>query len=367
MKYIRIALISITLLVLNYAVFIDIPKQFSGNQHIPELQRILLNRKIYLVVMLLMLLLTYVRYISKNPTIAAKWKPVFFSVISSVIIFYGVELYFTCKTKSHAIGYSYAGKLWMLKYWNPINGNGFRDDAKPQDSGKRTIFFIGDSFTAGHGIEDVSDRYSDLFKASRIDCNVYNLGINGIGTQKELDILKSAPVKPAIVFWQYFFNDIDELLLAYDYAFSFTPYRENNVWIRKITKGSFFFNYLYWSIPHEDASAYLRALEKGIRNKELIKQHLSDCDAVITYCKDNDIKLVLLSFPLFAVDDNHVFNKHTRFIADHFASKAVDVVRVDALTKDMRREEKMINDSDPHASRQVNRRVADFILSKMKI
>lgn len=365
MKYIQIILVTCLLLILHYAVFYTIPNQFAEN-NLAELQRIIINRRIYLVVIMILSLFAYRKYLYLNPKFTNKIKAIIFSIVISFNVFYAVELFFSFKAKSHAIGYSYAGKIWNIRYWKPINANGFRDIIFQHNFNNKTIFFIGDSFTEGHGIENIEDRYSDIIRNALPNYNVYNLGINGIGTKKETTILTLAEIKPNIAFWQYFFNDIDELLQKYGYNFSFTPYNDINTFIQKIVKGSFFFNYIYWSSPHKDAQSYLDGLENGCKNKDLMKEHLQDCDAMINYCADNNIKLVFIGFPLFVVDDNNIFNKHNKFMLDYFASKSIATVDVNAITKNLTTKQKVVNNFDMHASKLVNKKVAEYILKHEK-
>ena len=366
MKNFQIVLVVFFLLILHYAVFYTIPNQFSVSNTMADMQRIILNRRIYLVLIIALSLFSYKRFISKNLKISTAVKATLFSIIVSLNIFYFVEVYFSFKTKSHAVGYSYAGKLWSIKYWNPINANGFRDETFEHNVNNKTIFFIGDSFTEGHGIENIADRYSNIIRKSLSNYNVYNLGVNGIGTKKETDILTLAPIKPNVVFWQYFSNDIDELLTKYGYKFSFTPYNDINTFVQKIVRGSFFFNYIYWAMPHKDAQEYLDALANGLKNKKLIQEHLQNCDAIINYCEANKIKLVFVGFPLFVADKKNPFNTHLNFMQQYIDSKLVDKIDVDVLTKDLKVEDKVVNNFDPHASRLVNKKIADYILKENK-
>ena len=63
-----------------------------------------------------------------------------------------------------------ASKRWVDIHVTYTRG-GFRDDRQTLDSlqmqpndGRRRIVFAGDSFTFGHGIKDVDDRFSNLVR-----------------------------------------------------------------------------------------------------------------------------------------------------------------------------------------------------------
>lgn len=361
MKLIKIILFALIWLLLNYAVFIHIPTLFDNKSATQtELNRIILNRKTFLIILIVFGVYLYIKnhmYIYR-----INIKIFTFSLLMSVSIFYLFELYFTFNTKSHAIGYSYAGRLWMMRFWNPVNKLNFRDIEFQHNTLKKSIYFIGDSFTAGHGIKNATDRYSDIIRNKKTDFEVYNLGINGIGTQKELAILKSVAVDNATVIWQYCPNDIDELLPKYGYHFEFTPYNDISGFIKQIVKGSFFANYLYWSMPHNDAIAYQKSLESALKNKPLADEHLKDCEQIINYCSANSIRLFVVVFPYFFADDTNIFNQQAEMMTNFLKAKNIPVVDVDSLTKDMKTIDKVVNNFDPHANETVHRRISKYLI-----
>lgn len=237
---------------------------FNDADDIRQLKEIILVRKICLAAIQLYLIYILIS-IAKWKSSKFKLNSLFFSLVSIVFVLFSFELFFTFFTKSHSVGYSYAGKLWTMKYWYPINKEGFRDSDIQHNIKHENIVFLGDSFTAGDGIENISDRYSDIVKSKMPNYNVYNLGISGIGTKHEFEILENTKIKPDILFLQYFFNDIDELLDKYGYSYVFSPYNDLSNSLNKLVKSSFLFNYIYWLLPHDDLSSYLNSIELGIK------------------------------------------------------------------------------------------------------
>src|SRR5262245_32327227 len=82
-----------------------------------------------------------------------------------------VELYFSViYDQSDSFNMSLVSKHWFLRHVVPNNA-GFRD-AKPLTrqvpAGMQRVCFVGDSFTFGHGVKDVADRFSDRVGA-RLD------------------------------------------------------------------------------------------------------------------------------------------------------------------------------------------------------
>jgi len=67
---------------------------------------------------------------------------------------------------SDAFNYTKTSERWQARYYHR-NALGFRDDLTYElriPLGKRRIFFLGDSFTAGHGIKDVDDRFANRIR-----------------------------------------------------------------------------------------------------------------------------------------------------------------------------------------------------------
>jgi len=74
------------------------------------------------------------------------------------------------------------------------NNIGFRDDVDydlgPPASGVRRVDFVGDSFTAGHGVARVDDRFANLVRAARPGWQVHVFARNGQDTGQELDFVE---------------------------------------------------------------------------------------------------------------------------------------------------------------------------------
>ena len=81
-----------------------------------------------------------------------------FTVMYLVVL---LEIVFgTCFVHSDGYGFTLASKRWFQMYWNPINSYGYRDFEHEWED-KKILFILGDSFATGHGIKNISDRFSD--------------------------------------------------------------------------------------------------------------------------------------------------------------------------------------------------------------
>jgi hypothetical protein len=83
-------------------------------------------------------------------------------------------------------------KRWFERHWRD-NSFGVRDDvdyALRPVPGRRRISFVGDSFTAGHGVANVAARYPNLLRARHPEWEVHALAIPGLETPEETQLLR---------------------------------------------------------------------------------------------------------------------------------------------------------------------------------
>ena len=114
-------------------------------------------------------------------------------VLSFFVLFLFLEGVFMFIPRSHSADYTLASRLWYKKYWKPINSLGFRD-GEP-NSNNPVILFVGDSFTAGHGLKSVHERFSDIVgKHLQIKgkaYNVTNIGLPNLDSRSEYDVMNN--------------------------------------------------------------------------------------------------------------------------------------------------------------------------------
>lgn len=93
-----------------------------------------------------------------------------------------------------AFGLLKTSQRWFDRHYQR-NSWQLRDDveytfAKPL--GRRRVTFVGDSFTAGHGVRDVGERFANRIRKARPDWDVQVLARNGLDTGAEIDALLAA-------------------------------------------------------------------------------------------------------------------------------------------------------------------------------
>jgi lysophospholipase L1-like esterase len=83
-------------------------------------------------------------------------------------------------------------RRWMVRHWR-TNGFGVRDDVEytaAAPPGRRRILFLGDSFTAGQGVE-VAERFGNRIRAARPDWDVQVVADLGWDTREQTRVAQS--------------------------------------------------------------------------------------------------------------------------------------------------------------------------------
>ena len=110
-----------------------------------------------------------------------------------VLMFLGGELYFRfVYDKTDSLSFTKVSQRWMKRYFVE-NSAGFRDNiqySKVIEPGKRRISFIGDSFTAGHGVRSVEDRFANIIRAVHPEWEIHVFAKLGADTGDEIKLIQ---------------------------------------------------------------------------------------------------------------------------------------------------------------------------------
>jgi hypothetical protein len=128
------------------------------------------------------------------------------------------EVYFRffCDT-TDSLAYTKICERWVQRHWR-VNNAGCRDNVDYSPAlkpGTHRVSFVGDSFTAGHGIKDVEDRFPNILRRAHPDWEVQVLANVGLDTGGELALMKKAYAQgyqAHEVVLVYCLNDIGDLM-----------------------------------------------------------------------------------------------------------------------------------------------------------
>lgn len=332
-----------------------------------ELSRVNHGIRIILVVFLTIEIFGLIRHILESKTASDMRKTLSISGLIVFVFLLVLEVTFMFIPRTHTFDLTHASKLWFKIYWKPTNLYGYRDHIIEHDPSKKTYFFVGDSFTAGFGIKNAKDRYSDLVSAKRPDINVYNLGINAIDTKREFiymeDFIRNSTIKPDHIFLLYYGNDIDIAAMnnRLDLKGFFTPYSDIPAWLNPVIRSSYFLDYLYWLFPRNDSVNYRDFLVDAYNSEETLEERYDDLSRFIDFTNDNAAELVIILFPfLQGLDASEELYMHK--IRSFFESHNIKILDVSTLVQGLSPYKTLVNNHDAHASVLVNRLIADEIL-----
>ncbi|HWX19985.1 MAG TPA: SGNH/GDSL hydrolase family protein [Candidatus Binatia bacterium] len=119
------------------------------------------------------------------------------------------EVYFRFLYNStDSLLFSKVSQRWFKRYYQ-WNGANLRDNLEYSlriAPGKRRISFVGDSFTVGHGVKNVEDRFANRLRREHPEWEIHVLAMLGFNTGDEVDYLAG---------WLPKGYQLDEVVLVY--------------------------------------------------------------------------------------------------------------------------------------------------------
>lgn len=119
-----------------------------------------------------------------------------------------------------ALAYTKVSRRWLDRYWK-ANSAGVRDNVEYSlgiKPGARRITFIGDSFTAGHGVKNVEDRFVNRLRRQHSEWEVHCLAELGMETGDQIRYLQEWLQRGYAldqVVLIYCLNDVSDLVPAW--------------------------------------------------------------------------------------------------------------------------------------------------------
>ncbi|MDL1900822.1 SGNH/GDSL hydrolase family protein [Anaerolineae bacterium CFX9] len=216
-----------------------------------------------------------------------------------VLLLGGAEVYFrTAYAESDGLP-TLALENWLARYWQ-TNSLGYRDREWTPEvyAGRRTILAVGDSFTAGWGIADPADRWTDRLAALLGEGSaLINLGDPGAATPRALQHLQDYPLQtPDVVIWQYYLNDIDDAALSIGLDPGLNPLEGMPSWAQE----SYLGNFVYWRLANPQmrgTSTYIEWLFSMFDHSVVWEIHARQLNAVIDQVEAMGADLIVVIFP----------------------------------------------------------------------
>jgi len=274
--------------------------------------------------------------------------------------------------RTDAFGATFVCERWFRRHYR-TNSDGFRDDfdyrlgAAP--AAERRVTFVGDSFTAGHGVADVNDRFANRVRAARPNWEVHVMAMCGWDTGQELDLLNRilpettrGEYRYDEVVLVYFLNDICDMLPGIeDYGRRIEHVRERGF----LARSSYLFDMLrfVWAASTDSQiRAYFPMVASAYDGAtwEMQERRL---DALRKAVTSRGGRLSVVTFPMMQLvgPDYPLRDVHRRL--DAFW-RGEGVAHLDLLDVFDGRAagDLVVNRFDPHPNEEAHRIVADALL-----
>jgi len=293
------------------------------------------------------------------------------------LCFAGGELYYRfVYDTTDSIAYTKVSQQWGERYIVQ-NSAGFRDNVQyslPITPGKRRISFLGDSFTVGHGVKSVEDRFPNLLRAQHADWEIHVLAKLGWDTGRELQELekyqKSGYQFDNVVL-VYCLNDVADLFPEWTQAVErIQEESKRGGWLRR---HSFFLDILYhrYMAAHnpyiKNYYGFVRQGYEGAR-WESQQQRLSALQQLV---ESNGGKFTVVTFPFMqSIGPNYEYGVVHERLDDFW--KRLNVPHLDLLSTfgGQSRRQIMVNAYDPHPNEFANslaaRAIEAFLAEQMR-
>ena len=135
----------------------------------------------------------------------------------SVTVFGGELYYRFFYDATDSFGLTKVTARWFDRHFQ-FNASRFRDNIQYHSTrlkDRRQVTFVGDSFTAGHGVKNVDDRFANRIRASRPEWDIHVAARCGWDTGAQLDFLHRAAESGYdvdLVVLVYCLNDVADII-----------------------------------------------------------------------------------------------------------------------------------------------------------
>ncbi len=312
------------------------------------------------------------RYLRRTPRLNNALVNVGLSLCSVWTILLIFEAFFSVfMVQSDNWGFTLSCREWLARYAVPRNSMGYRDDERTAQSlqGRRVAIVTGDSLMLGWGIKDYRNRFSNVLERELGPrWTVANVAQGGWDTPKELEAVRTYPLKPELVIVGYFHNDIEHALKASGKPFM--PIPPAPAFLAPLLDRSLLADFLYWKAYRRlmlmgAAQSFWDNLEGGYTDDTIWAKHRKALEQFVDYTRTQHIRLlVLVLFNPYDVARSDRINQSRVFPL--FKELGVDYVDAAECVRGLTTREIVVNPYDGHYNERVNARIAATVANHLR-
>ncbi len=257
-------------------------------------------------------------------------------------------------------------KRWQQRHYR-FNNYHWRDNMdyeKQKDPARKRITFVGDSFTAGHGVKNVDDRFANIIRQQHPEWEVHVLAANGFETNDAWESIarcEEIGYETDVFVLIYNLNDICWLSSAttaiYDRIFSFEQE------LSFLEKESYLLNFLAfrWKAFHDpDIRNYYHFVRDSYTGKEWEKQQ-ELLRQIRDYLAGRKIKLLVVTFPMLQQLEEYGFTGIHSQLAGFWSSHDVPHLDLLPVFQQHSNNDLVVNAYDAHPNETAHRLAAAAI------
>jgi hypothetical protein len=291
---------------------------------------------------------------------------VLLAIFSIWLVLVGLELFFRFFfAQSDGWNFTLAAENWSNRYWQ-VNSLGYRDIEWTSDmlAGRTKIMVLGDSFVAGHGIEDEDNRFSNVLgQLLGPDYAVMNVGMSGADTRKAIENGLGYPHTPDMLVYAFYINDIGDTVVNMGLEPFQVRVPQVPPGLAPLVEGSHAFNFFYWRVyrlaSREWTASQWDWLLRAYENPEVWQAYESLLLEMDHFAREKELKLIVVVFPnLLAVKESLAV---TAKVAALYRDQGVPVLEVVDLIEDIPPQQLIVNSVDWHANEFLNQLIAEAL------
>jgi hypothetical protein len=266
-----------------------------------------------------------------------------------------------------SLGYTRVSERWVERHWH-LNAAGCRDNVEYAPGlvpGKRRVSFIGDSFTAGHGIKNVNDRFANLLRQAHPDWEIHVLANVGLDTGAETVLVNRLAAKGYDfdrVILVYCLNDLGDLVSQQDEALKrmFDSLAAGN-WLTRNSYALNWFTLRYKAGRNPYVRNYFSFVREAYEGAiwERQKVRLREFQAAV---EGHGGKLAVVTFPfLDALGPDYPYNGVHEQLSRFWQEQGVPHLDLLPVYARLSPSELVVNAHDAHPNERANRLAAEAL------
>ncbi|MHC1712587.1 MAG: SGNH/GDSL hydrolase family protein [Solidesulfovibrio sp.] len=290
------------------------------------------------------------------------------SVVDSVMVVLivlelGMALFFA---QSDGFNLTMSSRNWFERHWHPINSLGYRDvEPQPISDHEKFVLLLGDSFTAGHGINSAEDRFGNvLARDLGPGWRVGNAAKNGWDTGDEARALQAYPVTPDVVVLAYYVNDIFRAAKECNFSMPFAVHFPKNFVSKYLVNHFALVNFVYWRLARMGnmqgaVQGFSERLQAAYDDPQVWAAHVAELDAIVGWCRERHIRLIAMVIP--NLGDVAGSTPITARVVSYFTARGVQSVDLAPRLSGRAPADMMVNGVDSHANVRLNAEMAELL------